>query len=204
MFDNNGIMYAGTQATDDDKRLFVQFSVESRLDKKATAESNDGLNKYRNVEFITIRIPGDKTVSIHRPVVPSDKVRFALQYAAFKNSTTGEQIVGTPLALWPGCSPSQAQELQYFNVRTVEQLAAMPDGAGAANMMGVQALKQAARSFLQHARENAPIVKMQAELAQRDNVIAAQAAQLKDQGDKLDAILARLASDDEGKSKKGK
>lgn len=195
MFDASSIMYAGTQASDDDKRLFVQFTMEPRLDKVATALAADGLNKYKNVEFVTIRIPGDKTVSIHRPVTPSDKVRFPLQYAAFRNLSTGEQIVGTPLALWPGCKPAQAKELEYFNIKTVEQLVAMPDSAGGSSMMGIQALRNAARAFLERAKQDAPIVKMQEELSQRDKTIEGLKAQLEDQGKRLDTIIANLTKE---------
>lgn len=205
--DPSGIMYAGEQAHDDDKRLFVTFSLESRLDKRATSEANDGMNKYRDVEFITIHIPGDKTVSIHRPVVQSDKMRFPLQYAAFRNSTTGDQIVGTPLTLWPGCKPSQLKELEYFNVRTVEQLAAMPDGAGGSNMMGIQALKAAAKTFIAARKEEAPIIKMQAELKQRDDQIAALADQVAQQTALVNRLLAASGAEAQpvgGGSKKGK
>ncbi len=200
---DNEFLYAGTQPTDDDKKLFVTFSFEPRLDRKATEEA--GSNKYRDVEFVTIRIPGDKTLSIHRPVTPSDKQRFPLQYAAFKNKA-GEQIVGTPLNLWPGCKPSQVRELEYFNVRTVEQLAAMPDGAQGASMMGVQALRNAARAYVSLAKDRAPLLQVQKELAERDATIAAQAAAIEAQGKKLDAILASMADAQTAKAepKKGK
>jgi hypothetical protein len=204
-FDASGIMYAGEQSHKDDNRLFVTFSLESRLDKRATAEAGDGMNKYRDVEFVTIRIPGDKTVSIHRPVAPSDKQRFPLQYAAFKNSVTGDQVIGTPLALWPGCKPSQAQELAYFNVRTVEQLAAMPDGVGGASMMGVQALRLAARQFVAARKSEAPILKMQEELKVRDNQIATLTEQVTQQSELVNKLIANLGSAQPlGGEKKGK
>lgn len=205
--DLKNIMYAGEQASDDDKKLFVTFSHEGRLDRKATEEA--GHNKYRDVEFVTIRIPGDKTLSIHRPANPSDKQRFPLQYAAFRNNR-GEEVVGTPLSLLLGIKPSQVKELDYFNVKTIEQLASMPDGAGGAQMMGVQALRAAARKYVSNALEQAPVAKVEKELAQRDNIIAAQAAQIEEQGKKIEAILAGLAAqamgqkEAEPQSKKGK
>jgi hypothetical protein len=203
--DASGIMYAGEQSHKDDAKLFVTFSLESRLDKRATQEANDGMNKYRDVEFITIRVPGDKTLSIHRPVVHSDKMRFPLQYAAFKNSVTGDQVIGTPLALWPGCKPSQAQELAYFNVRTVEQLAAMPDGVGGASMMGVQALRLAARQFVAARKEEAPLLKVQAELKQRDDQIAALTDQVAQQTALVNKLIANMGQPAPvGGDKKGK
>ncbi len=202
--DEAGIMYSGTQSTEDDKRLLARFSIEPRLDRKATTEAADGINRYRNVEFITIHVPGDKTLSVHRPVQPSDKQRFPLQYAAFKNSVTGEQLIGLPLSAWPVCKPSQAKELEFFNVRTVEQLAAMPDGVKAAQMMGIQALRNAARAFVEQRKQEAPLVKVQAELAQRDQQIASLTATVEEQTRRFDALMARLADGEEKSSKKGK
>jgi hypothetical protein len=181
-------LMAGTQPHEDDKRLFVSFSFEPRLDRAST--DKEGRNMYRDVEFVTIRIPGDKTVSIHRPVTPSDKQRFPLQYAAFKNNR-GEQIVGTPLNLWPGIRPSQIKELEYFNVRTVEQLASMPD-SNVGQLMGVQALKRAAQQYISAAKDAAPLMEVQKELKERDSTIAALQSQIKQQGEQLDKILANL------------
>lgn len=193
MFDESGIMYPGTQSSDDDKRLFVTFSYEPRLDKRATQE--EGVNRYKNVEFITIRIPGDKTVSIHRPVTPSDKIRFPLQYAAFKNAV-GEAIVGTPLTTLLGVTPARVKELEFFNIRTVEQLAAMPDGVGGAQMMGIQSLRQAARTYVAAQKEQAPLLKVQAELTERDNQIAALQDALQRQGAVLEKVLSKLGAED--------
>ena len=202
MFDSSEIMYAGTQASEDDKRLFVVFSLVGRIDNAASTA--EGRNIYRDVEFVTIRVPGDKTMSVHRPVRPSDKQRFPLQYAAFKNKQ-GEIVIGTPLTLWPGIRPAQIKELEYFNIRTVEQLAAMADGVGGAQMMGITALRHAARTFVSAAKEQAPLLAVQKELEARDNTITALQAQMQEQGAVLAKLLANLGSQKEGsESKKGK
>lgn len=167
---DSDFMYAGEQPADDDKRLFVRFTLEARLDRNASVEA--GENKYKDVEFITIYIPGDKTLSVHRPVQPSDKQRFPLQYAAFRN-TKGEALIGTPLSVWPAITPSQIRELEYFNVRTVEQLAALADGTAGAQMMGVNALRNAARAFIAARKEAEPLARLQEELQQRDYKIEA-------------------------------
>jgi len=172
---------AGTQPHDEDKRLMVTFSHEARLDKTASVEA--GRNMYRNVEYVTIRIPGDKTLSVHRPVNASDKHRFPMQYQSFKN-LAGEVITGTPLTTWPMITPAQLKELEYFNVRTVEQLAAMAD-TGAAQMMGIQKLRRAAQQYISAAKEAAPLLKVQAELESRDNEIAALKDMLMKQGEAI-------------------
>lgn len=197
------IMYAGTQPNDSDKRLWVTFTVEPRLNKKESKEA--GENMYRDVEFVTIRIPGDKLSVVHRPVQPADKMRFPLQYAAFRNAK-GDEVVGTPLSLLPGVKPSQVKELEFFNVRTIDQLAAMPDGSAGAGMMGILALRNAAKNYIKASKEAAPLVKVQQELETRDATIAAQAAQIEAQGKQIAAILAALpaAPPAEGPAKKGK
>jgi hypothetical protein len=172
---------AGTQPHEEDKRLMVVFSHEPRLDKTRSVE--EGRNVYRDVEFVTIRIPGDKTLSIHRPVNVSDKHRFPMQYQAFKNAA-GQLLSGTPLQTWPGITPAQVKELEYFNVRTVEQLASMAD-TGAAQMMGVQKLKRSAQQYIAAAKDAAPLLKVQAELETRDNEIAALKDMLMKQGEAI-------------------
>lgn len=160
-----------------DRRLVVRFSLQPRIDSKKTEE--EGRECYRDVEFVTILIPGDKTLTVNRPVMPSDRNRFPQQYAAFKNKQ-GEALLGTPLAAWPLVTDSQRRELEYFNIRTVEQLADVADGF-AANMMGVYALKTSAQKYLAASKEAAPTIKLMKELEQRDGAIAA----LKDQLDRL-------------------
>lgn len=169
-----------------DRRLVVRFSLQPRIDSKATAEA--GREIYKDVEFVTILIPGDKTLTINRPIMPSDKSRFPLQYQSFKNKA-GEALTGTPLSAWPLVTESQRRELDYFNIRTVDQLAEVNDNF-ASSMMGVQALKQQAQKYLTAAAAAQPIVAMQAELATRDNQIAA----LQDQVAKLVELAEKSQS----------
>lgn len=164
-----------------DRRLVVRFSLQPRIDSAKTAE--EGREIYKDVEFVTILIPGDKTLTVNRPVMPSDKARFPLQYQAFKNKA-GEVITGTPLSAWPIVTESQRRELEHFNVRTVEHLAEINDNF-ASSMMGIQALKQQAQKYLTAAKAAQPLVQLQQELASRDNDIAA----LKDQVAKLASMI---------------
>lgn len=169
-----------------DRRLVVRFSLQPRLDSAKTAE--EGREIYKDVEFVTILIPGDKTLTVNRPIMPSDKSRFPLQYQAFKNKQ-GEVITGTPLSAWPIVTESQRRELEHFNIRTVEHLAEVNDNF-ASSMMGIQALKQQAAKYLAAAKSAAPLVQLQQELATRDNDIAA----LKDQVAKLADLVEKSAA----------
>lgn len=168
-----------------DRRLNVRFSVQAKLDRIKT--DAEGREIYKDVEYVRILIPGDKTLSVFRPVMPSDKVRFSEQYRAFK-AQKGERLVGTALAGWPMITEAQRKELEYFNVFTVEQLAGMAD-TYAAGMMGIQQLKQAATKFLQTIETNAPTIKLQKELEKRDNEMEVLKAQLQEQSEMLKALM---------------
>ena len=164
-----------------DRRLNVRFSIEARIDHAKTQET--GQEHYRDLEFVTIFIPGDKTLSVHRPVQTSDKIRFRENYRNFKeNLKTPEQ--GSPLNVWPLVSPSQRKELEYLNCRTVEQLAGMSDLA-CQSMMGALGLRLKAQTFLKAKLEDAGLIKMTNDLQKRDDQIAA----LQDQLTKLAELV---------------
>lgn len=164
-----------------DRSLSVRFSMQSRIDHQAT--EREGRPIHKDVEFITILIPGDKTLTINRPVRKSDMARFPTQYAAFK-AQRGAIVTGTPLSGWPLITESQRRELEYFNIVTVEQLAEVNDSF-AGTMMGVHQLKQAAQRYISAAKEKAPLVQFTKAMEERDAQIAA----LQDQLSKLVSLV---------------
>src|SRR5262245_16545035 len=80
-------------ATDLDANLFVRFRMGSRLNGARTKEAG-GVPKYDSVPYITIFIPGDRSVIADRevwddPTNPmSDTQRWPKQWAAFKAGNT--------------------------------------------------------------------------------------------------------------------
>ena len=151
-----------------DDKLYVQFYIHARADSaKSTAE---GRPIFNDTEYVRIMVPGDKGSIIERPVRPVDTQRFPRQYQAFKNNDD-EVLTGTPLEHWPGISRSQVEELKFFHIRTVEQLADVPD-SHAQKFMGINALKSRAQAYIELAKGNAPLEQMQAELEERDLTIA--------------------------------
>lgn len=147
--------------TEDDKRLYVKFTMEAVQDEDKTAE--EGRPIFRDAEFVEIRVPGDKDTILFRPVEPNDKKRFARHYAAFKAGQS-DALVGTPLSVVPWLTKSKVEELAYFNIRTVEQLAEIPDGGPA----GFPTLKAKAKDFLAAAAGAAPAEALRRELEKRD------------------------------------
>ena len=69
-------------------------------------------------------VPGDKCSIVDRPASAEDKARFPKHYAAFQGNNE-DLVQGTPLETWPQLTRSQVEEMRYFHVRTVEQLAGM-------------------------------------------------------------------------------
>jgi hypothetical protein len=159
-----------------DDSLLVKFFIDVVQDNKASEA--EGRPMFKDAEWIDIRIPGNRDNVVIRPVREADKQRFPRHYAAFKQRIAGQEITveGTPLSAWPypGMTPSRVKELDFFNIRTVEQLAATSDGTGA-KLHGFQAMKQAAIVFLAAAKETAPVAKLQKQIDEMQAVIKKQA-----------------------------
>ena len=152
----------------------AKFYVDSVHDKKASAEQ--GRPIYKDVEFVELQVIGDRTSLVQRPAEDKDRKRFPQEYALFKQGDA-EQLTGTPLKQWPVLSKSQALELEYFNIRTVEQLAALSDG-NAALVGPILKLRGQAKDYLDQARGLAPATKLREELAAKDKRIASLEARL--------------------------
>lgn len=152
-----------------DQALLVRFVVKPRLDEEESAIK--GRPIYREIEYIDIRVPGSPD-NVIRPATARDKERFPRHYAAFKNRTSNNDYVeGTLLAEWPLVNRSQVEELAFFGIKTVEQLASCSDANGQV-FMGFNGLKQKANEWLAAAKEGAALLEMKAELNRRDAEIA--------------------------------
>ncbi len=64
-------------------------------------------------------------------------------------------------------TPSKVEEYKFFNITTVEQLAGASDAVGQ-KFFGFSEDKRAANNFIELAKGNAPLVKMNEELKERD------------------------------------
>ena len=153
-----------------DKALAVRFFYKPKQDGAASLA--EGRPIFKDVLYIRIDVPGDRLGGICRPATGHDiAVRFKEGYENFMKRTSACDVVGTPLAEWPQIKQSQVEELSFFHVKTVEQLAAMSDGNGS-QFMNFQALRNAAKAWLAAAKEQAGAAQLQAELAKREAEIA--------------------------------
>jgi hypothetical protein len=172
-----------------DENLYVQFFTHPMQDKAKTLA--EGRPIFVDAEYVRIMVPGDKGNVIMRSVREDDKRRFPKQYQAFKNDEA-EIIEGTPLERWNFVSAAQVEELKYFGIRSVEQLANVSD-TNAQKFMGINLLKQKAKEYIEATSSGAPIAQLQEELSQRDSRISEQ-----------DETIANLLERLEALEKKGK
>lgn len=169
--------------------LFVQFYANPTQDAKATLE--EGRPIFTESEYIRIMVPGDKSSIIERPVrigatAIHDNIKYMQEYTMFKQGVK-DALVGMPLTEWAAVTRSQVKELEFFNVRTVEQLAGMPDTA-VQNFAGVSTLRAKAIRYMDETKGDAVLNQMQAELETRDNTIETMNNQIKE----MQASLAAL------------
>jgi len=157
-----------------DDKLHMQFS---RRPKIQPAESDTaGRAIYKEIDYITIIVPGDKASIIERPVTSNDATRFASKYANWK-ANAGVVQEGTPISSLPKMTPSKIEEYKYFSIHTVEQLAAASDSVGQ-KFFGFQDDKRAASAFLEISKGNAPFERMNNELKERDAKIEEMQSQI--------------------------
>ena len=147
-----------------DNKLYVEFFRKPVMQPGKSREA--GRAVYEEVDYVRIHVPGDKSSVIERPLSEQDVFRFQDRYNKWK-AGQAEAVTGTPLSALPGMNASKVEEYKYFKIITVEQLAEANDNLGG-KFMSFQQDKQRAKAFMEVAANNAPIEKMNAELAKRD------------------------------------
>ena len=169
-----------------DDRTPVQFYMGAWLNQPASEEA--GRPIFIDTEYI--RIMTSKDAIIDRPIRDTDKQRWPRAYTAWKATGVSEPgSAGTPLEAWPLMTRGQVEELKYFKIYSVEQLADMSDSIGG-QVMGFQKLKAQAKAYVELAKGQAPLLKMQSELEASNSKIAA----LEDVVNKLTAKLEAQAA----------
>lgn len=154
----------------DPKGVAIRFFMKPQIDVDKSIVENRPI--FVEKEFVEIQIPGNKDEIRVREVRWYDKEHHPVEYAAFK--ARGETaVIGTPLDHLPSIGEAQKAELRYYGVKTVEQLAGLPDGE-AQKFFGIQEARRKAREFMEG---KAPSVTgLEAEVAALREQLAALAA----------------------------
>lgn len=149
---------------------------------------------FEDQERVRIIIPGDRRSMVVEIVNDEHKARWPREYEAFKAGLEAP-LEGTPLADWPQVSRAQVEELAYFHIRTVEQLAGVHDGQLQQLGMGARELRERAKVFLDVAKNGmAPLSKLVSRVEAAEGRADALEAQLKE-------AMARIAALDAKKEK---
>lgn len=178
----------GAASHGDDKGLFVEF-VTKAVHQPFLSEK-EGRPIYKDVHYVTIDFPGDKTKRVDRPVKlesdnsgPSDPERFPRQWHLFQNQLD-QTDDGMPITEWPPLTKSQALELKAMKIHTVEKLAELPDSA--CTWMGSRELRAKAQTWLETANGHSAEARLQL-------VIDQQAATMRAMQHQLDDLALRYA-----------
>lgn len=164
---------------DDD--LIAMFVMES---VRLGAESEKaGRNIYRDVPFLWIRFPGDRTREVKRKATDADKARFPRQWAAFQNQQQ-EVHEGTPIEDWGPISKSLALTYKGLNIHTVENLAAVGDHLLQNLGHGAREMRDKAVAWLKSAEGSAELLALQAKNQSLQDDIEALKAQIAEIGKK--------------------
>lgn len=148
-----------------DEGLLVRFfykNVENKMESQA-----QGRPVFKEKTYIEIRVAGQRDVQACRPTTHADKQRFPRHYEAFEKRVE-PPTEGMPLAEWPAITRSQAEEMAFMNVKTVEQLATMKDSNLTKFMNGYKLRDQAVKwlDFNQTAEEDAEKADLKATVAE--------------------------------------
>lgn len=179
-----------------DKGVHARFYMHPEQNEEKSAAA--GRPIFEETEFVEIIAAGNQTSIIRRPARQMDKQRFQRQYEAFK-AGHGDSDYGTILSEVPWITRSQVEELSYLRIRTLEQLANVSDSE-CGKHVGLYELKSKAQKALALAEGAAPmteLAKENEELKKRLNSQDDQMANMREQMDKLIALVQKQQGDEE-------
>lgn len=186
---------------DNERPPYVKFEIRAVEDREASVKN--GYYSTKDVTFAILQRPGDKD-TVEKEADPwiaemKSKARQGLipqewftaydnVYNAFKQDLE-PPLNGTSLKGWPVLAPSQIHALVSAGVKTIEDLASLPDGDVSRIIMGGIGLKQKAVTWLESAKDVGTMVeKLNAAL----NQIADLAATTKAQAEEIVKLRAQL------------
>lgn len=178
-----------------DKSLAVEFHW--GVEEDVEASRTEGRKICRQVEFVKIIAPADKTVVIDRRAEDEDRFRFRDRYEAFKNGLAQEAVSGTPLSALaltvpPVLDLADVEMYKFYNVHTAEQLVTMADGL-AMKFMGHQERKRKIQAFIDASKENAPRLALQATVEALRDENAELKRTLKEYNERFDKLEKKQA-----------
>ena len=137
----------------------------------AAKSEREGRPVYEKRDFIKIIQPGERDV-IDREVNDFDKMRFQRQWAAYQAQQ--EQVPdGTPIAILYPHDPDICDTLRALKVHTIEQLGGMTEQGISRLGLGGRNYVERAKAFLQAASGMKGAHKLQRQVDEANDKIAA-------------------------------
>jgi hypothetical protein len=150
--------------------MAVGFGMAPLLDDEETAKK--GFEVYRDVLFVKIATPGDRTSLYFQPAQDSHKKRFPHAWGEYTKRETRAGQEGLPVEQWAQISRSTALNLKVVHIHTVEALAEMGDDH-IGNVSSGRELRERARLFLKQRADASVITKVASEKQQLKDQIEA-------------------------------
>jgi hypothetical protein len=181
---------SGAAAAAQRNKLRVQFYRKAVEHPGKSEEA--GVPVYEDHIFVRKLVPGDPTsivdtlAVIHKRHPNADNNLFPEQWAAFQRDES-QETSGVPLSEFPALRDSERKTLAFLEVRTVEQLAELPDDS-TSRLMGGNTLKRKAQDFLKARADSGHTMKLSAQLQKADEERASMQAQLSEMAAKLEAL----------------
>jgi hypothetical protein len=149
---------------------------------------------FEDCDMVRITTPGDPLNIIDTFATDHYKKRFKRQWDFYSSKREGDQRLEgkTPLSAWSRLTPAQVEEFRHLKFLCVEDVAFASDAQiqsiGMAGGMGGSALRDAAKSYLQVAKDssalnsaNQQMAEMRAEMAKMHEQMQSQFAMLAQQ-----------------------
>lgn len=153
----------GSGGTDDGGVLALFY--ERPLYNKVKS-SEEGRPIYEGRDYVQIIIPGDSKSVVDRPVQDADKARWPGAWQKYQSKDEGS-LDGTPIEEWSYLDVTRKASLRHIGIRTVEQLAAMPDGQLPQIGLDGREVREWAQQFLKPQSERETDLKKQVGELQR-------------------------------------
>jgi len=153
----------------------VRFANVPQLNEIASRQQ--GRPIYDPCDVLFVRQAGERD-EIATRVKEHHKFEFAQQWQAYEEGREADLAPGTPLAILFPNSPHIVEALRAVKVFTVEALGGLGEEGLRRIGMGAREYQAKAKQFLEQAERSAPLQKVEAELRERDERIAALTAQV--------------------------
>jgi len=184
--------------SDPDAALSVLFYSKPMKDEFQSEQKARPI--FFDADMVKIFLPGDDKNIIDTFVREDHKQRFPRQWAHYQNKLAGDQRLAgkTPIDQWPRLTPAQAEELRAVKFLAVEDIANASDyqiqAIGMIAGMSPHAFRDAARSFLRIATDEAAESKTAAALAEVNAENATLKQQMAEMMTRMDALAAATSA----------